>query len=54
MPAALTSASRLQRPLFVLAGALGVSILAATAALWAHYGTVVFFEMVRAGLAACF
>ena len=27
--------------------------LAGTAALWAHYGTAVFFEMVVAGIAAC-
>jgi hypothetical protein len=29
-------------------------VLAATLALWAHYGTAVFFEMVRAGFIACF
>ena len=25
-----------------------------TVALWAHYGTAIFFEMIRAGLVACF
>jgi hypothetical protein len=34
-------------------GGLGL-VLAATVALWAHYGTAVFFEMIRAGLVACF
>lgn len=35
--------------------ALGVVVVvAATLALWAYYGTAVFFEMVRAGWTACF
>jgi len=37
----------------VVAAVLG-AIMAGTAALWAHYGTAVFFETIRAGLAACF
>ena len=28
--------------------------LAGTASLWAHFGTVVFFETIRTGFAACF
>ena len=35
------------------AGVIGI-VLAATVALWAHYGTAVFFETIRAGFAACF
>ena len=37
-------------------GATGLGTLAvlAAAALWFHYGTTVFFEMVSAGIAACF
>jgi len=31
----------------------GLAVLAALA-LWFHYGTQVFFEMIRTGLAACF
>jgi hypothetical protein len=50
MPAA---AARSSRPLIVLAAVAGI-ILAATVALWAHYGTTVFYEMIVAGLAACF
>jgi hypothetical protein len=42
-----------RRPLVVIAAGAGV-LLAATLALWAHYGTAVFFEMIRAGFAACF
>lgn len=29
-------------------------VLMATLGLWAYYGTTVFFEIVRAGWAACF
>jgi hypothetical protein len=37
-------------------GAAGVGAVAvlAAAALWFHYGTTVFFEMISAGIAACF
>jgi hypothetical protein len=37
----------------LFAGAAGMA-LAAAIALWAHYGTTVFFEMIAAGIAACF
>ena len=43
---------RLSRPLLIVAAAVAV-LLAATTALWAHYGTAVFYEMIVAGLAAC-
>jgi hypothetical protein len=29
-------------------------LLAAAIVLWAHYGSAVFFEMIRAGIAMCF
>jgi hypothetical protein len=38
----------------VLAVAVVALMLASTVALWAHYGTAVFFETIRSGLAACF
>ena len=39
----------------ILAGvAAAGAVLAGTIALWAHYGTAVFFEMVRSGFMACF
>jgi len=53
MPTGLTVTPRIGRPLAVLAGAACV-LAAAGGALWAHYGTAVFFEMVRTGWAACF
>jgi len=40
------------RPLLVVAAAGGL-LLAGTVALWAHYGTAMFYEMIVAGLAAC-
>jgi hypothetical protein len=53
MPETVSAATPLSsRPLVVIAAAVGV-LLAATLALWAHYGTAVFYEMIVAGLAAC-
>jgi hypothetical protein len=40
------------RPL-VLAAAGASLLLAAAVALWAHYGTTVFYEMIASGFAAC-
>ena len=40
-------------PILLLGGAVAV-LLAGTLALWAYYGTAVFFEMLRAGWSACF
>jgi hypothetical protein len=36
------------------AAVLGALIVVGAAALWMHYGTAVFFEMIAAGIAACF
>jgi hypothetical protein len=41
------------RPFVVLAALAGL-LVAATLALWAQYGTAVFFEIIAAGIAACF
>ncbi len=46
------TAPTLSRPLWVLA-AVGGLLLAGTLALWAHYGTAVFYEMILAGVALC-
>ena len=40
-------------PLVLVASLAGL-MLAATIGLWAHYGTAVFFEMIRTGFVACF
>jgi hypothetical protein len=51
MPETAAETPRLRPLVLVVAGA-GV-LLAGTLALWAHFGTAVFFEMVAAGIAAC-
>jgi hypothetical protein len=42
------------RPLVLSGAALLGLLLALTLALWAHYGTTVFYEVILAGIAACF
>ena len=44
----------LSRPLLVAIGAIAFVLAGSTVLLWAHYGTTVFFETIRAGLAGCF
>jgi hypothetical protein len=51
--AATLSIRRNWRPLAVAAGAAGV-LIAGTVALWAYYGTAVFYEVIAAGIAMCF
>lgn len=36
------------------AAGLGALALCGAVALWFHYGTAVFFEMIAAGISACF
>jgi hypothetical protein len=40
----------------IVIGAAGIGAVSvfAAAALWFHYGTAVFFEMIASGIAACF
>ena len=49
---ASASAHRFSRPLVIIAAGIGM-LLAATLALWAHYGSAVFYETILAGIAAC-
>jgi hypothetical protein len=49
---ATASTPWLSRPLLI-AATVGGLLLAGTLALWAHYGTAVFYEMILAGLALC-
>jgi len=53
MAVTTTTTPTYSRPMLLLAGLGGVA-MAATLGLWAYYGTAVFFEIVRAGWAACF
>lgn len=50
--AASTPIPQVLRPLLLIAAVAGI-LLAGTVALWAHFGTAVFYEMIVAGLAAC-
>ena len=53
MPETVSTASPIHsRALMVVAATIGI-LLAGTVALWAHYGTAVFFETIAAGIAAC-
>ncbi len=53
MTTTLSTTSRsAQRPLMIVAAVVGI-LLAATAAMWVHYGTAVFYEMIVAGIATC-
>jgi hypothetical protein len=53
LPTMAAPSSRFSRPLAVATAAV-VLMLAGTVALWAHYGTAVFYETILAGIAACF
>ncbi len=47
-------ASPARAPVLWIAFAVGGGLFAAAAVLWGYYGTALFFETLRAGLAACF
>ena len=51
--AAVAPSDRMTSALVVLAVA-GTVLIAGAAALWAYYGTTVFFDLLAAGLAYCF
>jgi hypothetical protein len=55
MPEIVSSTLRTtSRPLVLAAAVAAGMLLAAALALWAYYGSTVFYEMIAAGLAACF
>jgi len=51
-----TQPSRRVASVIVVAGAglAAAALLLGALALWYHYGTAVFFEMIASGIAACF
>ena len=53
MPDTATSQSPAPRVVLLAAGVAGIAFAGAIA-LWAHFGTAVFYEMILAGIAACF
>jgi hypothetical protein len=42
------------RPVTIALAAFAGVLVAGTLVLWAHYGTAVFYEIIAAGLSACF
>jgi hypothetical protein len=54
IPAILPSGRKLASAIVIGAAALGAVILTGALALWFHYGTAVFFEMIASGISACF
>ncbi|AMA61667.1 hypothetical protein [Bradyrhizobium sp. CCGE-LA001] len=48
------TAGRLPSVLLWAGAALGALVVVGALALWFHYGTQVFFEIIRTGFAACF
>ena len=50
--ATLAENRRSWRPLAIVAGVAG-TLIAGALALWAYYGTTVFYEMILAGIALC-
>ena len=42
------------RPVLIGAAIVAAVLVAGTVVLWAHYGSAVFYEMILAGIAACF
>jgi hypothetical protein len=53
MPEVVAAPSVLSRPLMIAAAAAGL-LVAGALALWLHYGTAVFYEIILAGWALCF
>jgi type III secretory pathway component EscS len=51
--AEIASSLRTNGPPLILAAVAGV-LVAAVSALWAYYGSTIFFDIVVAGLQACF
>lgn len=49
-----STAGRTPSVLLLAGAALGGLLVLGALALWFHYGTQMFFEMIRTGFAACF
>jgi hypothetical protein len=54
MPETTAPARAMSRPLLAAGGAVVALAFLGTVLLWAHFGTTVFFETIRAGFSACF
>ena len=54
LPGMRKPAGRLASAIVIAAAGLGAVLLIGAGALWFHYGTAVFFEMIASGISACF
>ncbi|WP_213740246.1 hypothetical protein [Bradyrhizobium sp. dw_411] len=54
LPGMRKPASRVASAIAIGAAGLGAVLLIGACALWFHYGTAVFFEMIASGISACF
>lgn len=54
MPTISPPGRKLASAIVIGAAALGATVLIGALALWFHYGTAVFFEMIASGISACF
>jgi hypothetical protein len=54
LPGSAPGARRIAHVIVIGAAGLGAVILFGALALWFHYGTAVFFEMIASGISACF
>ena len=54
LPGVVQPARRVASAIVAIAGILGAVLMVGALALWFHYGTAVFFEMIASGISACF
>jgi hypothetical protein len=54
LPGTMQPARRVVPAIVAVAAVLGTVLLVGALALWFHYGTAVFFEMIASGISACF
>ena len=54
MPSILPPGRKIASAIVIGSAALGALVLTGALALWFHYGTTVFFEMIASGISACF
>jgi hypothetical protein len=53
-PQQVLSPRKARSAIALAAAVLGTVLVLGALALWFHYGTAVFFEMIAAGISACF
>jgi hypothetical protein len=54
MPSILPPPRKMASAIVIGAACIAAMALIGALALWAHYGTTVFFEMIASGISACF